>query len=143
MIYKSMFLSPIGVINHIITSDTELTPVQTAAISATLTSSYVSEPYQSERLGTPGNVVGKFMYNGTYLPYTRILTKYGFNSRFTFEELVAIQDAAKTDTAVAVLQTKFTIADEIDLDDPATVYGLSVLVAKGLLTEARAAEIMQ
>ena len=142
MTYKSMFLSDRSVVNHIVVSAQELTAEQVSTIGAALTSSYVHDPYQPERLNNAENVIGKYQYNGTYLPYSRILTKYGFNSRFTVDELVAIQDAAKIDTLVLVLQTKFTIADEINLDEQATIDGLGALVVKGLLTEARMNEIM-
>ena len=142
MTYKSMFLSDRSVVNHIVVSAQELTAEQISVISAALTSSYVDSPYQPDRLNNPDSIINNYQYNGTYLPYSRILTKYGFNSRFTIDELVAIQDAAKTDSLVSVLNTKFTIADEINLDEQATIDGLGALVAKGLLTEARMNEIM-
>lgn len=72
----------------------------------------------------------------------RSLTKFQFNSRFTFEELIAITDTAKTDTVVAVLMNRFNIAETIDLDDTTVADGLGLLVLKGLLTEQRVSEIL-
>ena len=147
MSYKSLFLSSKDMIDCAVISVKPLTDVQILAISASLTSSQaVATPWPFS-VGSIENAIGKYTYTvvnsqGIYTPYTRILTKYGFNSRFTFEELVGIQETAKTEGPIAVLQMKFEIADEMDLDDPVISEGLDGLIAYGLLTAERKAEIM-
>ena len=89
--------------------------------------------------------VGKVQLNESTLqwtPYTRILSKYGFNKLFTMDELVALQVAAKTNDVVAVLQNKFNIADEINLDEIDVKEGLQYLVSVGILTANRLTEIL-
>ena len=102
---------------------------------------HVSDNLNMAEVGNIISMVNTQQYsNGTYVSYIppkKILSKFEFNSKFTLEELVAITDAAKTDTTVAVLFNKFNIADEINLDDPTVSYGLSLLVGKSLLTQER------
>jgi hypothetical protein len=88
--------------------------------------------------------VGKYRLDvdGQWRKTIRILTKYGFNSRFTLSELVGLQGLSKTDDVVAVLMNKFNIAEEIDLDDPGVLEGMSYLVSAGAISEARANEIL-
>jgi hypothetical protein len=85
-------------------------------------------------------------FDGTTLieikPPKWVLTKFEFNSKFTMEELVNIENAATTDVLVKVLMNKFNIAEEIELRDPAVIYGVNTLVEKELLTAERAKEIL-
>ena len=102
-------------------------------------------PMSQEIVTAYNNIDHSKYVNGQFVPYVkpiRVLTKYAFNSRFTFEELVAITEAAKTDSQVAVLMNKFNIADDIDLTDPVVAYGLNLLVGKTLLTQIRMNEIL-
>lgn len=70
------------------------------------------------------------------------LTKLAFRNRFTFLELIAIEEAAVTDAGVRVLQTNLNVADFIDTSDVNTQQGLLYLVSKNLLTQQRASEIL-
>jgi len=72
----------------------------------------------------------------------RILTKYAFSQRFTFQERVAIKQATQSDPEVAVLESDLKLAGNIDLDDPAVAASLDLLVSKGLLTPERKTEIL-
>jgi hypothetical protein len=71
------------------------------------------------------------------------LTKLAFMNRFTMDELVAIYTAAKTEVMVEVFLDKLKLAEEVDLSDPHTITGVQSLAASGLLTEARAQEVLQ
>jgi hypothetical protein len=70
------------------------------------------------------------------------MTHLAFRKRFTFTERTAIETAAVTDPEVRTVQKDFEAAQEIDLTYPDTIQGVGLLVAKGLLTQARANEIL-
>lgn len=76
-------------------------------------------------------------------PSPRVLTKLQFLNRFTNEELAAVYTAAKTNVLIEVFMDKLKLAQEINLDDPQTVGGLQSLAAAGLLSEARAQEVLK
>lgn len=65
------------------------------------------------------------------------ITKLGFRNRFSFAEKIAIEEAAKTDSAVSVILKDLEAATYIDITRPDTILGMSVLVQKGLITEER------
>lgn len=71
-----------------------------------------------------------------------IITKLAFRYRMTDQEYVGILTAAKTDVEVAAWVETFNMVSQINLTDPRTRNGLVTLVAKGLLTEQRAEEIV-
>lgn len=73
------------------------------------------------------------------LSSARTLTPLTVLSRLTPAEEAAFQ--ASTDLAVSVVRGRFTAAQEIRTDDPRTVEGINVLVAKGIITQARVAEV--
>lgn len=66
------------------------------------------------------------------------LSKLEFRNRFTFDELVAIEEASNTDSGVRVLQTNLNIAEYINVKDVNTISGINYLVSKNLLTQDRA-----
>jgi hypothetical protein len=70
------------------------------------------------------------------------LTKLEFRSRFTFEELVAIEVAAETDAMIRVLNQNQAVADFIDITDARTIAGINLLVSKTLITQERADAIL-
>ena len=70
------------------------------------------------------------------------ITKLAFRSRFTFAELVAIQTAQQTNIPLQVLNDNLAVATYIDLTRQDTVGGVNMLVAFGLLTPARAQQIL-
>jgi len=69
-------------------------------------------------------------------------SKLAFRNKFTFLELITIEEAAATDAGVRVLQTNLNVADFIDISDLNTQQGIMYLVSKGLLTNERASEIL-
>lgn len=69
-------------------------------------------------------------------------TAYQFLLRFTAAERAAFRAAAAGDPAVADFQQLAQAAQEIVADDPMTVAGMDYLVSIGLLTRARADEIL-
>jgi hypothetical protein len=71
-----------------------------------------------------------------------VITKVAFRFRLTDAEYAAILNAAKTDAEVQVWVETFNMVSQIDLDDPRTQGGVAVLVAKALLTQERATEIL-
>lgn len=74
-------------------------------------------------------------------PKQRRISKLGLRNRFTFNELMAITTAAKTNVAVQVLVENMQVATWIDLNRPDTLGALNLLVSVGLLTPERAEEI--
>jgi hypothetical protein len=75
-------------------------------------------------------------------PSVRTLTKLEYMNRFTDAELAGIYTAAKSVIQIEVWLDKFKLAEEINLDDPATIAGVQALEAAGLLPAGRAAEIL-
>lgn len=75
-------------------------------------------------------------------PPARIITPRQFRERFTASEQAAIMQGAIADVAVLGWRLRAAEASEIDLDHPETISGMDFLVSKGLLTEARKAEIL-
>ena len=71
-----------------------------------------------------------------------VITRIAFSSRLTDAEYVGIIAAAKTDVAVEAWLAKFNMVSQIDLSDQRTQAGVALLVSKGLLTQARADEIL-
>lgn len=70
------------------------------------------------------------------------LTKQQFIDRFSHGEFINILAAAKTDIQVEGWLFRFNNADNpMDTTDPRVIAGLTLLVAEGLLTQARADEI--
>jgi hypothetical protein len=76
------------------------------------------------------------------------LTRLGFLSRFTVDELVGIEIARQTAPDVqqravlAVLKESWMAANDIDVTDPRTIEGVELLVTMGLLTAERAVVIL-
>jgi hypothetical protein len=71
------------------------------------------------------------------------LTKQQFIDRFTDAEFTGVLTAAKTDVQVEGWLFRFNNADNpIDTTDLRTIAGLELFVSKGLLTQARADEIL-
>ena len=69
-------------------------------------------------------------------------SSYEFLQRFTAEERASFRAAAQTDQLVADFAQLAGAAQEILNTDPVTIAGMNYLVFLGLLTEARAAEIL-
>ena len=94
-----------------------------------------------------------YYYNGTAWvqyppPPPPPLTRLGFMSRFTVDELVGIElartgapDATQRAT-LTVLKETWMAAENVDVSDPRTQQGVYMLVAAGLLTAERATEIL-
>jgi hypothetical protein len=68
-----------------------------------------------------------------------VLTPLQILGRLTPQEEAAL--ATATDLAVQVVRNRLIAASEIRSDDPRTAEGRAILVAKGIVTEERAAEI--
>lgn len=75
-----------------------------------------------------------------YIP--SIITKAAFRFRLTDAEYAGILTAAKTDVEVQAWVETFNMVTQIDLDNQRTIDGVGTLVVKGLLTQARADEIL-
>jgi len=76
-------------------------------------------------------------------PPTPPLSKLDFLKRLTFAERVVIETAAETDPEVRVVKESLLAANEIRVDDPEMIGGLSLYVAKGLIAESRITEILK
>lgn len=76
-------------------------------------------------------------------PEVRIITKVAMlTKRLTTAEFVGILTASKTDPAIEAWKYVFDAATQVDLDSQNTRDGMALLVAKGLLTQARADAIL-
>jgi hypothetical protein len=69
-------------------------------------------------------------------------TSFEFFQRFTPAERASFRAAAQTDAMVADFAQLAGAAQEILNNDPTTVAGMDYLVSVGLLTRARADEIL-
>jgi hypothetical protein len=74
--------------------------------------------------------------------YKSILTPLEFLNRFTDEEALTIIALSKTDPTVELWWIKYNKAQDIDLDDPQTIAGVTSLETAGILSPGRAAEIL-
>ena len=71
------------------------------------------------------------------------LSKQQFIDRFTHPEFIGILNAGKTDVDIEGWLFRFNNADNpIDTYDPRTIQGVESFVAKQLLTQQRAEEIL-
>lgn len=70
------------------------------------------------------------------------LTQLAYMQRFSIAEEAGIRVAAKTNPVIEVILARLAAAEYIDLTDPNTAGGLSVMVSAGLLPIARAEEIL-
>lgn len=91
----------------------------------------------------------RFIYDGQDFtppappPEVRIITKVAMlTKRLTTAEFVGILTASKTDPAIEAWKYVFDAATQVDLDSQNTRDGMALLVAKGLLTQARADAIL-
>jgi len=93
-------------------------------------------------------LLGKKYENGVFVDgpvvvLPSIITKIAFLNRMTDAEFIGIINAAKTDAEIELWKTRFDNATSIDLADGSRVVaGFPMLVTKGLLTQARSAEIL-
>lgn len=69
-------------------------------------------------------------------------SRLDFMSLFTFAELVACEEASKTNPVVAVIWRLIESAEYIDISDQRTKDMVNNLVSNGLLTAERAADIL-
>ena len=74
-------------------------------------------------------------------PAVRSLTKREYLGRFTQAERVAIRTAAKQSAELEDYLELLALSEDINLDDPDLVLGLTMLEGTGLITAGRAAEI--
>jgi len=72
----------------------------------------------------------------------RRLTRKQFTERFTSAELQAVLHAVGANGALRAWWEKFCLADDINLDDPATLAGAQALEIAGLIGNGRAAEVL-
>lgn len=71
-----------------------------------------------------------------------VITKLAFRFRLTDAEYVGILTAAKSDITVTAWVETFNMTTEINLNNQRTKDGVANLVAKNLLTQARATSIL-
>lgn len=76
------------------------------------------------------------------VPTPRRVTRQAFLALFTNQETEAIFTAAKAAPLIEGWLMRVQAAQYVNLDDPATVMGVQGMVLAGLLTEARAAEVL-
>lgn len=70
----------------------------------------------------------------------RVLTKWAFRSRFTFQERMLLDNS--TDPAVVVLRNDLSSAEHVDLDDPAVSQGFDLLIYNNIISPSRKSEIL-
>ncbi|WP_157201655.1 hypothetical protein [Massilia sp. Root418] len=72
----------------------------------------------------------------------RRLTRKQFTERFSSAELQAVLTAIDENGAMRAWWEKFCLADDINLDDPATLAGVQALEIAGLIGNGRAVEVL-
>ena len=77
-----------------------------------------------------------------FRPKLSILSKVDFLKRFTMSERIITRTTAETDPIVVDIFHILNEADEVDLTDPETVAGIRYLQSIGVLSEARASQIL-
>lgn len=70
------------------------------------------------------------------------LTHKQFMDRFTDAELAGIIAASKSSVELELWFKRFEMAQEIRIDDPQTIFGVTALEGFGLIAEGRANEIL-
>lgn len=82
-------------------------------------------------------------------PAARMVTKLEFRRRFNLAERMAVDSApdnpdvpVQVRLAVRTLLADLALAENVHLDDPDTIYGINFLAQVGLITPARATEIL-
>lgn len=122
-----------------------------ALIEGTVVANVVEQEDTPQIGGTWVNITGRHVgpgdtyVNGVFTPVPPpppIITKIAMLTRLTDAEYVGILTAAKTDVEVEGWLGRFNAATTINLDDSRTVAGMSMLVSKNLLTQARATAIL-
>ncbi len=83
-----------------------------------------------------GNVVESISSSNVVDP-NRIITKYEFRKRFTFNELKILMELKKTVVDIEVIYETLMIADHIDLNDPILLEALDVFVQCGIIAPER------
>lgn len=73
---------------------------------------------------------------------SRILTKAQFLKRLTPQEYAAIKQAASQNGEIDYYWQLFMVADHVNIDDPDTIMGVTLLSAAGLLSAERVTEIL-
>lgn len=74
--------------------------------------------------------------------YPRYYGNDKLDKPFTKEEQLAVVEASMTDPAVKLMYDRLLNAEYLTYEDPETEQSLALLVAKGLLTPGRKAEIV-
>jgi hypothetical protein len=126
-----------------------------ALIEGDIVANVVEQDDEPSIGGTWVDITGRFVgpgytYDGTNFappppppPEPRVITKVSMlTRRLAQAEFVGILAAAKTDVAIEAWKYVFDAASTIDLDGQNTRDGMTLLVSKGLLTQARADEIL-
>jgi hypothetical protein len=85
------------------------------------------------------------MAPASYVPPVVVPTTidaYDFINRFTAAEQQAVQTAAQSAWQLQIWMTQLAAAEMVDVTSPKIAGGMATLVAAGLLTSARAAQIL-
>jgi hypothetical protein len=73
---------------------------------------------------------------------SRKMTHFAFMKRLTAEERITITSLEESQPLVRDWVKMFTLADEVNLDDPDLIQGLYGLEQMGVLAPGRAAEVL-
>lgn len=102
----------------------------------------LSIDYASEEVTVDGSIEGFEVVTYPAGFVSVVISKLQFLDRFTPAELAGILEAAKTNSTVSVIMKRFDAASDITVNDVRTSEGVGALVAYGLVTSARATEIL-
>lgn len=123
--------------------------IESGVVTQTILASYVPA---SPWVEIPDNVEAGYLYDGTDYtaptpptpPTHRTrLTRLEFRNLFTQSEKQALYTAAQSSVDVQIYLDDVNAAQYIETTDASTVNGLGALVAAGILTQARADEILE
>jgi len=123
--------------------------IESGVVTQVMTASYVPEaPWVS----IPDDVQPGYLFDGTDFtaptpapePTHRTrLTRLEFRNLFTQAEKQALYTAAQSSVDVQIYLDDVNAAQYIETTDASTVNGLGALVAAGILTQARADEVLE
>jgi len=116
-------------------------------VGVTQASGIIDLSHMIEVIDFDASLLGKKYESGVFIDVPaatipNIITKIALLHRLTDNELSSILAAAKTDTDVEVWKMRLDASSSFNLDTDITKAGISMLVTKGLLTQARSIEIL-
>ncbi len=122
---------------------TSTLPARYALVAGVVTDQYAGQTDDQVLATIAEQVASQALSVAASLPQVEVnLTKLQFMRLFTQAELEGIYGAAQTAVSVMVFLAMLSNAKDIELDNPSTIAGINSMATAGLLSTARAAQIL-